>query len=68
MNGWIDALAELQRRGEPCVLVTVVEERDSTPRSAGAKMLVSGERAWDSIGGGHLEFRAMQIAREMLSS
>ena len=29
-------------------------------------MLVSGERAWDSIGGGHLEYRAMQIARDML--
>ncbi|SDS15368.1 xanthine dehydrogenase accessory protein XdhC [Pseudomonas oryzae] len=66
-NAWIDALAELHRRGEPCVLVTVVEERGSTPRNAGAKMLVGAERAWDSIGGGHLEFRALQIARELLA-
>lgn len=66
MNGWIDALARLLQHGEPCVLVTVIEERGSTPRNAGAKMLVSGARAWDSIGGGHLEYRALQIARDML--
>ena len=65
---WIDTLARLQQRGEPCVLVTLVEERGSTPRNAGAKMLVGGERAWDSIGGGHLEYRALEIAREMLAS
>jgi xanthine dehydrogenase accessory factor len=65
---WIDALADLQRRGEPCVLVTIVEEQGSTPRNAGAKMVVEGERLHDTIGGGHLEFKAMQIAREMLES
>jgi len=63
---WIDALADLKQRGEPCVLVTVVEEQGSTPRDAGAKMVVEHERLHDSIGGGHLEFKAMQIAREML--
>ncbi|MEE4460694.1 xanthine dehydrogenase accessory protein XdhC [Azotobacter chroococcum] len=65
---WIDALADLQRRGEPCVLVTIVEEQGSTPRNTGAKMVVEGERLHDTIGGGHLEFKAMQIAREMLES
>ena len=65
---WIDALVRLQQRGEPCVLVTLIEERGSTPRNAGAKMLVGGERAWDSIGGGHLEYKALEIAREMLAS
>ena len=63
---WIDALARLQQRGEACVLVTIVEEAGSTPRNAGAKMLVTGDRAWDSIGGGHLEYKALQIARSML--
>ncbi len=37
---WISALAELQRSGEPCVLVTIIEERGSTPRNAGSKMVV----------------------------
>ncbi|AOE84465.1 xanthine dehydrogenase accessory protein XdhC [Pseudomonas sp. TCU-HL1] len=65
---WISALADLQQRGEPCVLVTIIEERGSTPRNAGSKMVVTAERIFETIGGGHLEFKAMAIAREMLES
>jgi xanthine dehydrogenase accessory factor len=68
MNNWISALADLQRQGEACVLVTIIEERGSTPRNAGSKMVVSAERIFDTIGGGHLEFKAMEIARDMLAS
>ncbi|KFE47600.1 xanthine dehydrogenase accessory protein XdhC [Pseudomonas syringae] len=67
MNNWISALAELQSRGEACVLVTIIEERGSTPRNAGSKMVVSAERIFDTVGGGHLEYKAMEIAREMLA-
>ena len=65
---WISALADLQTQGEACVLVTIIEERGSTPRNAGSKMVVSAERIFDTIGGGHLEYKAMEIAREMLLS
>ncbi|MDH4565915.1 xanthine dehydrogenase accessory protein XdhC [Pseudomonas sp. BN414] len=65
---WISALADLQHRGEPCVLVTIIEERGSTPRNAGSKMVVTAERIFETIGGGHLEFKAMEIAREMLEN
>ncbi|MDH4873857.1 xanthine dehydrogenase accessory protein XdhC [Pseudomonas sp. BN515] len=65
---WISALADLQHRGEPCVLVTIIEERGSTPRNSGSKMVVTAERIFETIGGGHLEFKAMEIAREMLES
>jgi xanthine dehydrogenase accessory factor len=68
MNNWISALADLQHQGEACVLVTIIEERGSTPRNAGSKMVVSAERIFDTIGGGHLEFKAMEIARDMLAS
>ncbi len=68
MNNWISALAELQARGEPAILVTIIEELGSTPRNAGSKMVVSAERIHDTIGGGHLEYKAMAIAREMLAS
>ncbi|MGE6994474.1 xanthine dehydrogenase accessory protein XdhC [Pseudomonas sp. NPDC047961] len=67
-TAWIDALADLQHQGEPCVLVTIIEERGSTPRNAGSKMVVSRERLYDTIGGGHLEYKAQQIAREMLEN
>jgi xanthine dehydrogenase accessory factor len=68
MNNWISALADLQEQGEPCVLVTIIEERGSTPRNAGSKMVVSAHHLYDTIGGGHLEYKAMHIAREMLES
>ncbi len=67
-TGWINALADLQQQGEPCVLVTIIEERGSTPRNAGSKMVVTRERIFETIGGGHLEFKAMEMAREMLAS
>ncbi|WP_137817324.1 xanthine dehydrogenase accessory protein XdhC [Pseudomonas sp. 2FG] len=65
---WISALADLQQQGQPCVLVTIIEERGSTPRNAGSKMVVTAERIFETIGGGHLEYKAMKIAREMLES
>ena len=67
MNNWISALANLQNQGEPCVLVTIIEELGSTPRNAGSKMVVSAAQTFDTIGGGHLEYKAMQIARDMLT-
>lgn len=65
---WISALADLQQQGEACVLVTIIEERGSTPRNAGSKMVVTAERIFETIGGGHLEYKAMELAREMLTS
>ncbi|MFP6847127.1 MAG: xanthine dehydrogenase accessory protein XdhC [Pseudomonas sp.] len=65
---WISALSELQQQGQPCVLVTIIEERGSTPRNAGSKMLVTAERIFETIGGGHLEYKAMELAREMLAT
>ncbi|RIA18952.1 molybdenum cofactor sulfurylase [Ectopseudomonas oleovorans] len=65
---WISALAELQDKGEACVLVTIIEERGSTPRNAGSKMVVTAERIFETIGGGHLEYKAMELAREMLAN
>lgn len=65
---WISALADLQARGEACVLVTIIEDQGSTPRDAGSKMVVAAERAYATIGGGHLEYKALAIAREMLGS
>jgi xanthine dehydrogenase accessory factor len=49
------------------VLVEVVEALGSTPREAGAWMVVSADKALGTIGGGQLEFRAIDRAREMLA-
>ncbi|MFB9887950.1 xanthine dehydrogenase accessory protein XdhC [Balneatrix alpica] len=66
MQNWISALAEMQQQGEPCVLVTILADQGSTPRDAGSKMLVSKERCIDTIGGGHLEYKVIALARQML--
>lgn len=49
------------------ILITVAQALGSTPRAAGAKMVVTPDRLFDTIGGGHLEWRAIEIARAMLA-
>ncbi|MBR5474574.1 MAG: XdhC family protein [Lachnospiraceae bacterium] len=54
--------------GRELVLVTVVASSGSTPRGAGARMIVTEEgRIWGTIGGGAVEYRAEQIAKQVLS-
>lgn len=52
--------------GRPAMLVRVLRARGSVPRDPGACMLVSAEATAGTIGGGHLEWRAMALARERL--
>jgi xanthine dehydrogenase accessory factor len=47
-------------------LVTVLSAKGSTPREAGAFMLVSGTAIYETIGGGQLEYMAIDKARAML--
>jgi xanthine dehydrogenase accessory factor len=67
MTDWIETLAGLKGRREPAVLVTVVTASGSTPREAGCKMVVTAATLYGTIGGGHLEFRALAIARDLLA-
>jgi len=48
------------------VRVEVADAKGSTPREAGAWMLVSPSAIFGTIGGGQLEFMAIDRAREML--
>jgi xanthine dehydrogenase accessory factor len=68
MREWLEALAGLSARGEAAVLVTVLRAQGSTPREAGAKMVVTAGETHGSIGGGHLELEATRTAREILSA
>jgi xanthine dehydrogenase accessory factor len=49
-------------------LVEVARAKGSTPREEGARMLVSSTSIHGTIGGGQLEFMAIDKAREMLRS
>lgn len=67
MNTWIDELAGLLARNTAAVLVTVAATRGSTPRAAGAHMIVTAHSCHDTIGGGQLELRAIAIARQLIA-
>jgi xanthine dehydrogenase accessory factor len=68
MLDWLDKAIELTRRGEPSVLVTIAAAAGSSPREAGCRMLVHGGSIAGTIGGGHLELKAIERARAMLAS
>lgn len=61
------ALLRDLRQGRAWVLVTVAQGKGSTPRDAGARMWVTPAGPLDTIGGGHLELKAIAAARDMLS-
>lgn len=65
---WLDVLAARVARDGRVVLVTVAHANGSTPREAGAAMIVTANDAFGTIGGGHLEFEALRIARDALSN
>ncbi len=67
MPALLDALATLLDAGESAVWVTVATTRGSTPREAGARMLIDRNHACGTIGGGHLEQCALEHARALLA-
>jgi xanthine dehydrogenase accessory factor len=64
---WIDAVARLRAERRPGVLVTVAAVRGHAPRAAGAKMVVTADASWGSIGGGNVEAVAIEWARTLLA-
>ena len=63
---WLGAVERLREQRRAGVLVTVADVRGHAPRDAGAKMVVSAEASWGSVGGGNLEETALARARAML--
>ena len=60
-------LAALEQQTAPVVLATIVGRHGSTPREEGSKMLVLPDgSAVGSVGGGIMEYRTQQLARELL--
>lgn len=52
--------------GQRAMVLTVVDSQGSTPRDAGTRMLVSADAMEGTIGGGHLEWQAIELARQAL--
>lgn len=66
MNTWLESLRNELAAGRAMVRVVVAAVRGSAPREAGACMLVGANRVEGTIGGGHLEWKSIGIARSML--
>jgi xanthine dehydrogenase accessory protein XdhC len=64
---WLKAVQRLREQRVPGVLVTLTSVRGHSPREAGAKMVVSADRTWATVGGGNLEAVAIERARAMLT-
>lgn len=65
MSDWVEVLAG--GGAQRAVLVTVVAAKGSVPRGPGTRMVIAATAVHGTIGGGHLEYRAIDIARAMLA-
>ncbi|MGQ7263674.1 xanthine dehydrogenase accessory protein XdhC [Vreelandella sp. V005] len=64
---WHAALHRLQRDGIPHVLATQVTSLGSTPREPGARMVVTADAIFDTLGGGTFEWQTIDAARRLLA-
>lgn len=62
------AALSLLEQDLPGILAVVAVADGSAPREAGAAMLVTADASFGTIGGGALEYRVQEQAREMLAS
>lgn len=69
MKQLFETLLRAMTEGRDAVLVTIAASSGSTPRGAGARMLVTAAgRECGTIGGGMVEYRAQQVAAEALQT
>ncbi|HNT38219.1 MAG TPA: xanthine dehydrogenase accessory protein XdhC [Rubrivivax sp.] len=60
------AAAQWLRAGRAAMQVQVLSARGSVPRPPGTRMLIAADEVLGTIGGGHLEWRAIDAARARL--
>ena len=65
-QNWNQASLNLSQQGKSYVLITIIGVSGSTPRDSGTKMVVSQNEIFDTIGGGHLEYKAIKQAKKLL--
>lgn len=68
MASLVQSLHDFLAANPDAALVDVIAAKGSTPREKGAWMLVSADRIFGTIGGGQLEYMAIDKARGMLAA
>jgi len=64
---WITAAYHLNNSAQAYVIATIIGISGSTPRNNGTKMVITEDEIFDTIGGGHLEHKAIKFANKLLS-
>jgi xanthine dehydrogenase accessory factor len=64
---WVDALTAALATVDQAILAVVALAKGSTPRDAGVAMVITASEARGTIGGGHLEYETIRIARGLLA-
>lgn len=67
MTSWLPILHERLHDEGALIRVVVATVRGSAPREPGACMVIGTQGIDGTIGGGHLEFKATEIAHQMLA-
>jgi xanthine dehydrogenase accessory factor len=67
LRNWPQTLRERLAVSSAVVRVVVAEVKGSAPREPGSSMLIDAAGVCGTIGGGHLEFQAIEDARAFLS-
>jgi xanthine dehydrogenase accessory factor len=65
-HSWLPLIIERLARVPAVVRVVVAQVQGSTPREPGAYMLIDAAEQTGTVGGGRLEWEAVEAAREML--
>jgi xanthine dehydrogenase accessory factor len=68
VSAGVAELSRLAEAGTPAVLVTVLGTEGSSPREAGAKLVVTAEAFHGTVGGGRMEQVALEEARALLAA
>ena len=67
MENLFETIVDLKKSGKPAALVVITETKGSTPRKAGAKMIVLKDgKTIGTMGGGDLEKRVIEEAMKAL--
>ena len=66
MHSWISLLLKSLEKGQDCTLVMIANARGSSPRDAGAFMIIDEDDFIGTIGGGALEYKAIELARSLI--
>ncbi|MGR6871032.1 xanthine dehydrogenase accessory protein XdhC [Pseudomonas sp. HK3] len=63
---WYEAVVKCEQQGQAYVLATVMGAAGSVPRDQGSKMVITADQQYDTLGGGHLEYKVVQHAQQLL--